>query len=174
MNSSLDLTVDKLIVLYVADMVSVPLTNETITEICSNNNWVSFMICKQCIADLIDARFLVNVSKGTSPIYSISSDGRECLSCLYHKIPLSTRDAIKAHIQDNISTYKRKQEYIANYNKNADSSYTVVLKIVSLETQPVMELRLNVKNANTAKWIHKQWIEKAPEVYESIYELLLV
>lgn len=169
-----DYTIDKLTILFVAERVEAPLLNDTLTDICTSNNWVQYMQCKQCIADLIDAKFLVNVSRNNTPLYVISAEGRECLSALYSKIPASRREEIKQHIEKNIDSYRRRQEYVATYNQNADGSYTVLLKITGSSPQPVLELKLNVQNRNTAKWIHSQWVDKAPEVYEHIYDVLLL
>lgn len=173
-NEGIDFTIDKLTILFVAERVEVPLQNETLTEICTSNEWVPFMQCKQCIADLVEAKFLVNVSRNNTPLFVISAEGRDCLSALYTKIPASKRDSIKKHIEENITAYRRRQEYVASYNQNADGSYNVLLKITSASQHPVLELKLNVQNRNTAKWIHRQWIDKAPEVYEHIYDILLV
>ena len=68
--------------------------------------------------------------------------------------------------------YRKKQDYFSDYYKNADGTYTVVLKIES-NTMPLMELKLNIQNRNTAKWIFKNWADKAPQVYEFIQENLV-
>lgn len=168
-----ELALDKLIILFVMETMEIPLQNETLTDICTANDWVGYMECKQCIADLIDANFVTNMSKNSTKLYVLSNDGRECLKLFFTKIPLSIRDNIKLHVREHCQEYKRKQEYFSDYFKNNDGSYTVILKI-NTPAQPLMELKLCVNNKNTAKWLYKQWIDKAPNVYEVIYDTLLV
>lgn len=169
----MDFTLNKLIILFIMDTMECPLQNETLTDICTQNKWISYIDCNQCIVDLIDCGFIVNTSKNNTPLYIISNDGRECLKHFFTKIPLSLRDDIKTHIKDNYQTYRKKQEYFSDYYKNKDGSYTVILRI-NTASNPLMELKLCVQNRNTAKWLYKNWIDKAPNVYEVIYESLLV
>ena len=88
------------------------------------------------------------------------------------KIPASLREEITVFIRDNRQTFRRKQEYFSDYYKNADGSYTVLMKIVEpLGTK--LELKLNVPNRAVAKQIYKRWEEKASDVYASIYNILI-
>lgn len=167
-----DLATAKLIVLFVAETMECPLTNDVLTDICDRNKWVAYMECKQCISDLIEHSLLINISKNNTPLYLISKDGRECLSHFYNKIPLTTREAIKNHIKEHRQQYRKKQEYWSDYYTNADGSYTVILRI-NTAANPLLELKLCVQNRSTAVWLHKTWIDKAPNVYELIYESLM-
>ncbi|MDR3264366.1 MAG: DUF4364 family protein [Clostridiales bacterium] len=36
----------------------------------------------------------------------------------------------------------------------------------------IMDLRFVVQNRHDAKWIYKNWVDKAPQIYASLYELL--
>ena len=54
-----DNTVNKLILLYVLDKMEIPLTENSILEICSSqNNWVNWMDCKDLLAQLIVSKFV--------------------------------------------------------------------------------------------------------------------
>ena len=88
------------------------------------------------------------------------------------KIPASLREEITIFIRDNRQSFRRKQEYFSDYYKNADGSYTVLMKIVEpLGTK--MELKLNVANRGIAKVIYNKWEEKASQVYASLYDILI-
>ena len=55
-----DNTVNKLILLYVLDKMEIPLTENSILEICSSqNNWVNWMDCK----DLLAQCYLLNLQE---------------------------------------------------------------------------------------------------------------
>ena len=63
---------------------------------------------------------------------------------------------------------------LSDYFKNDDGTYTVILKILpSTEQQPLLELKLNIPSRITAKWIYKNWKDKAAVIYELINENLI-
>ena len=163
--------INKLILLYIFDQCSVALIEDIIVnDIATANGWISYMDCKDAIADLIKTDYLVNAAgKNSVPRYKITPDGRECLNCFFYKIPASTRDAIKEHIKKNIMSYSKQQDYQSDYFRNNDGTYTVVLKIVD-DTSVWMELKLRVDNRTKAKWIYKTWHDKAIDIYGYLNE----
>lgn len=167
-------TVSKLVLLYVFDKMEMPLTEATITDMCCNRNaWISYLTCKEVLLDLVENGFIVvSTNNSGEQYYTITTDGRSCLSYFFMKIPASIRDEINIFIKDNRQTFRRKQEYFSDYYKNADGSYTVLMRIVEpLGTK--LELKLNVANRGIAKVIYNKWEERASQVYASIYDILI-
>ena len=92
----------------------------------------------------------------------------------YKKIPSSLRDSIISFAKLNVSHIKRKQEYVSSYQKMADGSYLTIFTIREPHLcQPIFELKVKMNSRAGATNASKKWIEKAPEVYETIYEMLL-
>ena len=182
MDTSNNTTISKLVLLYFFFFLEIPLTEETILKsCCSENEWISYITCREVMVDLIDSGFILEMGKSTSDKaakntkekhYSITADGRACLSYFFSKIPISLRDDISAYVKANLIKFKRQQEYSHTFNANADGSYTVLLKIVEpLGTK--LELKLNVANRGIAKQIVNRWEQKASDVYANIYETLI-
>lgn len=167
-------TISKLVLLYVFDNMEMPLTDASITEMCcSQNGWISYITCKEIMQDLLETGFIIETTNQSGvKYYTITNDGRSCLSYFFMKIPTSLREEIAAFVKENRLNFRRRQEYIRDYYKNADGSYTVLLKIIEpLGTK--MELRLNAANRAVAKQIYKRWEDKASEVYAAIYNILI-
>ncbi len=174
MDTTQNTTISKLVLLYCLDNMEIPLTDASITEICcSQNSWISYITCKEVMSDLLDTGFIIESTNNSGEkYYTITSDGRSCLSYFFSKIPSSLREEILAYIKDNRLNYRRRQEYFRDYYKNADGSYTVLMKIIEpLGTK--LELKLNVPNRAVAKQVYKRWETKASEVYGSIYSILI-
>lgn len=169
-----DKTVNKLILLFLFDKMEVPLTESTILDICSTSNeWIPYMDCKPLIPELIEANFLYEIkTTHTDNLYSITPEGIDCLGHFYTRIPTSLRDIISEFVKDNRMKYKRKQEYESDFYKNDDGTYTVLLKIIDTIT-PVMSLEFTVPTKAAAKSIHKNWENKAAQVYSAIFETLI-
>ena len=84
-------TVDKLILLYVLDKMEIPLTENSILEICSSqNNWINYMDCKDLLYQLLNAKFIYKPNTDSDENrYNITVAGRDCLSQFYTRIPAS-------------------------------------------------------------------------------------
>lgn len=169
-----DKTVNKLILLFLFDKMEVPLTEESILDIStSTNEWIPYMDCKPILPELLNTGFLYEIKGSNSkPLYSITNDGITCLGHFYSRIPSSLRDNITEFVKEHRMKYKRKQEYDADYYKNDDGSYTVLLKIID-SVNPVMRLEFNVPTLKVAKSIFTNWPSKAPNVYSTIFENLM-
>ncbi|MBO4570046.1 MAG: DUF4364 family protein [Clostridia bacterium] len=166
--------VSKLVILYVFDKMEIPLTEETVLDMCcSQNSWVSYMLCKEVLADLVESEFLtIQNGKTNEKYYQITTSGRMCLNYFFVNIPSSLRDEISEYIKTNRINFRRKQEYFRDYSRNEDGSYTVLLKILD-PTGTKLELKLNVANRQIAQDIYKKWEQKASQVYGALYDILL-
>lgn len=169
----MDKTTYKLILLYVFDQMNIPMTTETLNDMCcSQNAWLSYLTLTEAIPELVDARFLIPSTSNNTEYYKITQDGRDCLNYFYIRIPHSIRNQIGEYIKKNRQNYKRKQEYFKDYFKNRDGTYTVSLKIVDPDSSK-FELKLNVPNREEAIKISEKWDEQASEVYSAIYKILI-
>ena len=171
-----DNKVNKLILLYVLDKMEIPLTENSILEICSSqNNWVNWMECKDLLSQLIVSKFVYKPNTDSNESrYNITVAGRECLSQFYTRIPVSLRDAISQFAQDNKMQFKRNQEYIAKSYKNEDGSYTVELKILEpLTTESIFSLAIKTDTRHNATIACKRGRELAANVYEYVYRKII-
>ncbi|MGN0819074.1 MAG: DUF4364 family protein [Christensenellaceae bacterium] len=163
---------NKLILLFIFDKMEIPLSEETIIDMCTVNDWLSQMDCKPTIAQLLESSFIYKEPSGGKQLYSITPDGRVCLADFFVNIPTSVREQISRFVKANRNKYKKRQEYVADYYRNNDGSYTVYLKILEAQgTQ--LELKLNVPTRQSAKNIFEKWQDKAENIFVTIYENLV-
>lgn len=171
-----DNTVNKLILLFVLDKMEIPLTENSILEICcSQNNWINYMDCKDLLFQLLEAKFIYkpNTTNNESR-YNITVAGRECLSQFFTKIPASMRNVISKFAVENKLHFKRNQEYIGNYYKSIDGSYTVELRILEpLTTDSIFSVSIKTDTRHNAIVACKKWRELAPNIYEQVYSKII-
>ena len=171
-----DSTLNKLILLFVFEKMEIPVSEETLVELCSSDNeWIpNYLECKETLVGLLDAGFVyaTTTNAQTGPLYTITPDGRVCLAHFFIRIPSSIREDITEFTKENRVRYRKKQEYLSDYKKNPDGSYTVNLKIIE-PAQPVLEINLVVPDRHKAKWIFQNWKENAPQIYASLYSQLV-
>ena len=80
MDVSANTTISKLVLLYVFDKMEMPLTESTITDMCCNRNaWISYLTCKEVLADLVENNFVVlSTSSNGEQYYTLQP--MECLA----------------------------------------------------------------------------------------------
>ena len=169
-----DNTTNKLILLFLLDKMEMPLTEDSVISICTNQNqWLKYMDCKDILWQLLDVGYIAKTQVDEENRYNITHEGRNCLSNFYQKIPNSTREEITNFTKENKMSLKRAQEYVGTYFKNKDESYTVNLKIRDpLETQNLFELKIVFPSRKLAINATKRWKEKAANIFEYVYETL--
>lgn len=175
-----DSTVKKLMLMFILEQMEIPLTENSIIDICTNrNSWLLYMDCKEILWQLIEAKFIYKLENIAEPDakearYSITYEGRNCLSHFFNRIPQSIREEISEFAKLNRIVFKRSQEYVYSYSKNTDGSHTVVLRIKEpLVGQPIFEIKIKTSTRNQAINAGKKWCDKAPSVYEYVYENLI-
>ncbi|MBQ2723690.1 MAG: DUF4364 family protein [Clostridia bacterium] len=170
-----DSTQNKLILLFVFDKMETAMTASTILDLCTyKNNWIDYANCVNTLSELERNNFIYKtyVNGGGDPLYDLTTEGRVCLAHFYVRIPSSVREVISATIKKSRIEYRRRQDYIANYQKREDGSYDVTLRIEEA-TKVTLEIHLNVMTRNTAKYIEKRWQDKAATVYTKLQDILV-
>ena len=169
-----EISVNKLIILFVFDKMETALSERTVLDMCASvNNWLNYMDCLELLPRLVDDGFLCKLSNSEEEsLYTITSDGRESLNNFYIMIPKSVRDEITAYIKNNSGKLRNRQECKSDYYQNVDGTYTVYLKILA-PVQPMLELKFVIPDKKTAQNIYKNWESKASDLYSAIYETLV-
>lgn len=168
-----DAVTNKLIILFVMDKMEMPLTEKSIIEICSiTNDWVNYMDCLDLLFQLSESKLIYKTEcKEDEMRYSLTFEGRDCLSYFYKKIPVELRDAITDFSKTNRLSIKQSQEYYANYTDADDGSYLVTMRIYeNLISTPLFEIQIKAPTRQSAEEACKKWRQSAPNIYEYIYE----
>ena len=88
------------------------------------------------------------------------------------RIPTSIREELASYVRENRMRFRKKQEYFCDYSKNADGTYTVIMRIDN-SSGTIMELKMVVANRQRAMYIYKNWLDKAAGVYTMLQENLV-
>ena len=167
--------INKLILMFVLDKMEIPLSNSSIIDICTHrNSWLSYLECEEIIPTLLDNKLIYIPSEHASePYYTLTYEGRNCLAMFFNKIPQKLREEISLYCKTNIQNIKRRQEYVSKYEKMADGSYVATFTIREPIMGTLFEMVVKMDSRASAISATKKWIDKAPEVYESIFVNLL-
>lgn len=166
----------KLTLLFFMEKMEIPLTKNSILDICSlENDWISYIDCVAIIAELAESGFIYKTENAENDeLYSITYSGRECLAQLYNRISYDQREKMTEYVKQNKLSVKASQEYTSNYVKNEDGSYTVTLRIYEpMILSPMFEIKIKAPSRQSAIEADKKWKRNAPSVYEYVYENLV-
>ncbi len=171
-----DAVTNKLIIMFVMEKMEMPLTENSIIEICSvKNNWVNYMDCLDLLYQLSEAKLVYKTEcKEGEMRYNLTFEGRECLSYFYTRVPSDMQTEITEFSKANRLSIKQSQEYYANYTDADDGSYLVTMRIYeSLITSPLFEIQIKAPTRQAAEEACKKWRQSAPNIYEYIFENLV-
>ena len=159
----------KLMLLFIFEKMEFPLTDSSISEIIvANPNWMSYMDFRTVIYQLVESRFILRTNQGSDSLYTITQGGKQCLAHFYGKIPPSIREEISSFARENKQKFKRSQEYNYDYYKNADGTYTIIVRI-----KDILEIKMNAQTRAEAIHATSKWRDKAPQTYEALYHILI-
>ena len=92
-----DNTIQKIKLLFVLERMEIPLTENNIVDICtSSNDWFKYLDLKEALYQLIEVGFIYEDKiENEENRYSITFDGRNCLSHFDYRIPKDIREKIQ-------------------------------------------------------------------------------
>ena len=168
----------KLMLLYMLEQIEIPLTEQFILDICTTrNNWINYMECINVFHELKRDGFIYTPDENLDAKhcrYTLTAKGRSGLSIYYEEVPEQLRQSISEFCKTNRMYFKRLQEYIADFSKNSDGTYSVVLKIIETAcSEPMFEIKINLQTRADAIKAVEIWTTKAPSFYEFVYTNLL-
>jgi hypothetical protein len=166
----------KLTLLFFMEKMEIPLTQNSILNICSlENDWIPYLDCLSIIVELTESNFIYKTeSNDNIELYSITYTGRNCLSRLYMRVSYERREKITEYVKQNKLTIKTSQEYTTDYVSNSDGSYTVTLRIYEpMITSPMFELKIKAPSRQSAIETEARWKKQAPSIFEFVYENLI-
>ena len=171
-NSSEDIAINKLVLLYIIKNSPDEYTNTSLTEFLLEKTYMNYFLIQQYLSELIEKE-LLELTKDEDKFYVILAKGEETLEYFQNKIPESIKselsDDFNLQLDANIVDTQIVAEY---YPKEKDKQYTVNLKLVENE-DILFSLYLDVGSENQAKFISDRWKANPQSIYQNIINLFI-
>ncbi|NMA84537.1 MAG: DUF4364 family protein [Epulopiscium sp.] len=169
--STQELTLNKLIILFLIHHMRIPLSNTQITEFILERNYTDYFSIQQYLSELVEAKLLLTQIDNHTTRYVIESKGERTLEYFLNRIPVHTREEIMQYIQTHRPQIRQEIEITAEYIPEKQNEYLVICKVVENETL-LMELKVNVVSKEQAKKICNNWKQSAQVHYGQILSSL--
>ncbi len=165
------LTLYKLIVLYMLNRVSFPLTTAQISDFILDRDYTNFLTLQQVINELTEAGLIAGQTIRNRTHLDITKEGRETLQFFENRIS----DAIKAdaneYLRKNEFTLRNEVSVIGDYYKSTSGEYEAHL-VAKDRGINLIDITLSVPIEEMAASICDNWQKKNQDIYKYLIEQL--
>ena len=143
-NSTDDLILEKLIVLYILNNLEEDVTDSQLTQIISKTDVMNYFTLMVILQKMIESKFIMCYTKNNRTLYAITQSGLEVLVYFQNRIPDFFIEKIDKYLKESseeiYSSVIKKQ---SSYSLQGDSSYAVTLIIIE-GRKNVMTINMSV------------------------------
>ena len=158
------MTLYKLIVLYMLDRVSFPLTRAQIDAFILDKEYTNYLTLQQAIGELCDIHMIFTKTIHNRTQLMLTEEGRSTLNFFRNNIPEAIKEEIDAYLKENALELRNEVSVTGQYYKTTGGSYQTVLA-ASERGEALIELKLTVPDEKTASAICDHWQKKNEDIY---------
>lgn len=165
------LTLYKLIVLYMLDRVTFPMTKAQVGDFILEKEYTNFLTLQQAIGELIDADLISAKSIRNRTHLAITDEGKTTLSYFGNRISDSIKQEIDDFFETNEIEMRNEVSIQADYYKSTTGEYEAHL-LATEKGIRIADIMLSVPDAETATAICDNWQKKNLEIYQYLVRQL--
>ena len=165
------LTLYKLIVLYMLNRVTFPLTIAQISDFILEKEYTNFLTLQQVINELTDAGLIDARSVNNRTHLTITEEGRETLQYFENRINDTIKEEIQTYFAEKEFTLRQEVSIQGDYYKATSGEYEAHL-VAKERGINLIDLTLSVPSKEMAASICDNWQKKNEDIYQYIIEQL--
>ena len=165
------LTLYKLIVLYMLNRVSFPLTAAQISDFILTREYTNFLTLQQVIRELTDTGLVDARTVRNRTQLLLTKDGKQTLDFVSQQSSASIRQEIDEYLKENEMELRNEVSILADYYKSTSGEYEAHLKAKEGNVT-LVDLIISVPVEETAAAICDNWQKKNQEIYQYLIEQL--
>ena len=166
------LTLYKLIILYMLDRVSFPMTNDQLSEYILTKGYMDYFKFQQTMSELKSTELIKAEAVRNNTYYTIEARGREVCHYFQNKVSSEIRDDIKQYLKENEYELREEVSVLANYFRTIEAEYMVECSVKE-QGEDLLKVNLRVSSEEQANRICDKWKEKSSSVYSYLVNELM-
>ncbi|MCI8272919.1 MAG: DUF4364 family protein [Clostridia bacterium] len=170
--SNEDLAENKVLILYLLNMLSDGVKNDYLYKIASATNNINYFYFQELLTDLIETKLVGSFTKDEDTFIKITSEGQNALSLTKSLLPGILKLKADNIFKEEVSNIKDETSIITEYTPKDENNYTVTCKIVE-KNETIFEVSAFAGTRERAKQISDSWKNNANIIYPKIINLLL-
>jgi len=165
------LTLYKLIVLYMLNRVTFPLTAAQISDFILGREYTNFITLQQVFSELTDADMISSQAVGNRTHLAITEEGQKTLHFFDNRIGASIKQDIDTYFQENEMTLRNEISVQSHYYKSTSGEYEANLLAKDRDIT-LINLTLSVPTEELAASICANWQAKNEKIYQYLIQEL--
>lgn len=165
------LTLYKLIVLYMLNRVTFPLTAAQISDFILGKEYTNFLTLQQVINELTDAGMISTQSIRNRTHLAITEEGKETLNFFQNRISDAIKTDINTYFRENEFALRNEVSVLGDYYKSTSGEYEAHL-VAKDRGIKLIDITLSVPTEELASAICDHWQNKNQEIYQYLIKEL--
>lgn len=164
-------TLYKLIVLYMLELVSTPLTQAQICSFVLDKGYTDYLTLQQAFAELSENQLIATKKVYHRTQLTLTPEGRETIHYFNNRISNAIKSEIKTFLEENQLEIREEVSIQSFYDKSTSGEYEVCLTAKDKDCD-LVSLRLSVPTEQMAQDVCTNWQKRNQEIYKKLTELL--
>ena len=165
-------TLYKLIILYMLDRVTFPLSNAQLSEFILDKEYTDYFTLQQTIHELTESKLIRQEAVHKATLYHITEEGRTTLTYFVKKISSAIREDIDTFLSEHKYELRNEHSTPADYYRTTTGEFAAHCRVLERDSV-LMDLTLTVPVEAQAKAICDHWKGKSQEIYATLIQSLL-
>lgn len=165
------LTLYKLIILYMLNRVTFPLTKSQISDFILEHDYTDFLTLQKAVSELSENEMITMKTIRNRTQLFITEDGKAALSFFENRISDAIKEEVDQYLRENRNELRNEVFVTADYYRTTSGDYETKL-IVKERNTPIITLQLTVPTESAAADICEHWQNKNQDIYKYITEQL--
>ncbi len=170
-DDTLELAENKLLLLYLIQEIKLSVSNNQLTQIILENNFINYFTLQQYISELVNSNFIEYIETNKKHRIIITDKGTKVLNLFRNRISQSKKETIDNYLKKNIDNIKKEISVTSDYTIEKENNFIVNLKATENDTI-LIDIKLNVASNKQARDLCTKWKNNSSELYSNIIKLL--
>lgn len=170
-DNTLELAENKLLLLYVLNEIKLTISNNQLTQIILENNFINYFTLQQYISELVTSNFLEYAENNGKHKLLITNEGVRVLNLFHNRISQSKKEIIDNYLNKQIDNIKKEITVTSDYTIEKENNFIVNLKAIENDNI-LIDIKLNVVSNKQARDLCSKWKNDSSALYSKIITLL--
>lgn len=171
-NNGNKLALFKLKLMYIMKIMNLPLTNNEITKLVLEKNYMDYFTLQQILSELCSSNFIELRPQNGSEYYYLADAGKATLEMFSDKLPSSFKEEVNIIYTTEKKEIKKHHELLGHYFKRAANEFIVNLQVME-NNSIIFSMSISVPTEQQAKLICEKWNSNPDKIYGKIIDLLI-
>ncbi len=167
-----NLSLYKLIVLYMLHLTEGPMTAAHISDFILGKDYTDYFTLQQSLSDLESSELVYTQTTNNATLFSISEKGKETLHFFEDRLSEGIRNDIFEYLRNNEITIRKDVSAVSEFYKTTDGRYAAHCRLQE-DGVVLVDLTLSCQTRSQAEAVCAQWKTQNFDVYTYLMDHLL-